>query len=301
MAIRIGCCGWQYEDWVGPFYEAGKRERRSGWLEYYGRFFDSVEIDSSYYSVPGRQTVDAWIAKGRRIGDFEFSLKMHQDVTHRRLVGHDADGAVALARDFEQNVLAPLGDNKLLGAAVIQLSPHFPLVDERLRSALPVLRDFLGGLDTGRYRYVAEFRHRSWLDPGQHELHPEALELLRDRNVAACVLDSPGFPVTRVQTADHAYLRFHGRNYDLWFAREKPEGDARLNRYDYLYPEHDLEPWVDRVEDIEERCRQVRIAFNNHGHAKAVSNALMFRRMLGLDAGKKQTSMPERVTLDSFK
>jgi len=300
MNVRIGCCGWQYDDWVGPFYEAGKRERRAEWLEFYGRYFDSVEIDSSYYSVPGRQTVDAWIAKGRRIGGFEFSLKMHQEVTHARLVGRDVAGAAAKAREFEQNILAPLDDSRLLGAVLLQLSPYFQRVDERLRSAMPVLKDFLGGLDTSRYRYVAEFRHRSWLDLQRKEVHPDALDVLRDRNVAVCVLDSPGFPATRAQTAGHAYVRFHGRNYDLWYAREKPEGDTRLNRYDYLYTESELRPWVDTVEDIEERCREVRIAFNNHGHAKAVQNALMFRRMLGLDAGKRLSEMPKRVTLDRF-
>jgi uncharacterized protein YecE (DUF72 family) len=300
MNLRIGCSGWQYDDWVGPFYEAGRRERRSEWLEFYGRFFNFVEVDSSYYSVPGRQTVEAWMAKGRRIGDFELSLKMHQEVTHARLVAHDAAGAVAKAREFEQNILAPLDDKKLLGAVLLQLSPYFVRVDERLRSAMPALKDFLGGLDTARYRYAVEFRHRSWLDLEKREIHPDALDVLRDRRVAVCVLDSPGFPATKAQTADHAYVRFHGRNYDLWYAREKPEGDTRLNRYDYLYTEEELEPWVDTVEDIEERCREVRIAFNNHGHAKAVKNALMFRRMLGVDAGGKQTVMPERVTLDRF-
>ncbi|MBM4248458.1 MAG: DUF72 domain-containing protein [Euryarchaeota archaeon] len=300
MKVRIGCCGWQYDDWVGPFYPPEARNRRAGWLEHYGRFFDSVEIDSTHYSVPGRRTVDAWVQKGRRIGNFEFSLKVHQEVTHGRLVALDAAGAAALARDFERDVLAPLDDARLLGAVLLQLSPHFRRVDDARGSSQAVLRDFLGGLDTGRYRYVVEFRHESWLDAGRREIHPGALDILRERKVAVCVLDSPGFPVTSAQTADTAYIRFHGQNRDIWFSREKPGGDTRLNRYDYLYSEEELGPWVDRVEDIERRCREVRIAFNNHGHAKAVRNALVFRRMLGGDAGGKETRMPERVTLDSF-
>jgi uncharacterized protein YecE (DUF72 family) len=300
MAARIGCCGWQYDDWIGPFYPPEMRERRSEWLEYYGKFFDSVEIDSSFYAVPGRQTVEAWLRKGKRIGDFELSVKMHQEVTHGRLVERNAAGALERARGFEKAICAPLADGGLLGVVLLQLSPYFQRVDGSLRSSMPALKELLGGLDTGRYRYVAEFRHKSWLDMDHKEIHPEALEALRDRNVAICVMDSPGFPATHAQTADHAYVRFHGRNYDLWYAKEKPEGDARINRYDYLYTEEELTPWVDEVEDIEERCRKVRIAFNNHGHAKAVKNALMFRRMLGIDAGKKETKIPERITLDRF-
>jgi len=300
MKVRVGCCGWQYDDWVGPFYPPEKKDRRSEWLEYYGRFFDSVEIDSSFYSVPGRQTVAAWLQKGKRIGDFEFSLKMHQDVTHGRMVEGNAAEAVRLAREFEHGICAPLDDGRLLGAVLLQLSPYFQRVDGTLRSSIPVLKEVLGGLDTGRYRYVVEFRHRSWLDMDRKEIHPDALEVLRDRGAAVCVLDSPGFPATRAQTAPHAYVRFHGRNYDLWYSREKPEGDQRLNRYDYLYAGSELEPWVEEVNDIEERCREVRIAFNNHGHAKAVQNGLQFRTMLGLEPGAKATKLPERVTLDRF-
>lgn len=300
MKVRIGCSGWQYDDWVGPFYPSGSRDRRAGWLEHYGRFFDMVEIDSTYYSVPGRRTVDAWVHKGRRIGDFEFSLKAHQEVTHGRLVERDAAGAVDRSRLFERDILAPLDDAGLLGAVLLQLSPYFRRVLDAKGSTTAVLSDFLGGLDTGRYRYAVEFRHGSWLDSGRGELHPEALDILRDRKVGVCVLDSPGFPATRAQTADAAYVRFHGKNRDIWFSRERPEGDTRLNRYDYLYTEEELWPWVDRVDDIERRCREVRIAFNNHGHAKAVRNALMFRRMLGVEAGDKLAAIPERVTLDSF-
>ncbi len=300
MVVHVGCCGWQYDDWIGPFYPPEKRGRKSEWLEYYGRFFDSAEIDSSFYAVPGRQTVEAWLRKGRRIGDFEFTVKMHQEVTHARLVEGNAAGALEKARGFEKNICAPLEDGHLLGAVLLQLSPYFQRVDGSLRSRMPALKELLGGLETDRYRYVVEFRHKSWLDMERKEVHSEALEALRDRRVAVCVMDSPGFPATHAQTADHAYVRFHGRNYDLWYAKEKPEGDIRINRYDYLYTEEELNPWVEEVENIEQRCREVRIAFNNHGHAKAVRNALMFRKMLGLDPGKKQTKIPEPMTLDRF-
>jgi uncharacterized protein YecE (DUF72 family) len=300
MNVRIGCCGWQYDDWVGPFYPPEKKERKGEWLEYYGRFFDCVEIDSSFYSIPGRHTVDAWIQKGKRIGDFEFSLKMHQDITHIKMVEGNAGDAVAKARDFERSVCAPLAENKLLGAVLLQLSPYFPMVGKDPRSNLPILKEVLEGLDTDNYRYVVEFRHRTWLDFGRKEIHPEVLALLRDRKAAVCILDGPGFPTTHAQTADHAYIRFHGRNADLWYKKEKPEGDTRINRYDYLYKEEELSPWVDELKSIEERARDVRVVFNNHGHAKAVQNGLQFRRMLGVEAPGKESAIPKKITLDSF-
>jgi len=319
MKVRIGCCGWQYDDWVGPFYPPEKKDRKGEWLEYYGRFFDCVEIDSSFYAVPGRHTVDAWIQKGMRIrsgfggpgappgsreragaGDFEFSIKMHQEITHAKMVDGNIGEAQARARDFERSVCAPLSDNGLLGAVLMQLSPYFRKTGKDLGSNLPVLKQVLGGLDTDKYRYVVEFRHRSWLDDSKKEMDPEALDILRARKAAVCILDGPGFPATHQQTADHAYIRFHGRNYDLWYKREKAGDDTRINRYDYLYKEEELNPWVGEVESIEERAREVRIVFNNHGHAKAVQNGLLFRKLLGVDAPGKESALPRKITLDSF-
>jgi uncharacterized protein YecE (DUF72 family) len=313
MGIRIGSCGWQYDDWVGPFYPPEKRDRKGEWLEYYGRFFDCVEIDSSFYSVPGRHTVDAWIKKGNRIrsgyggpgaprgaGDFEFSLKMNQDVTHLKMVEGSAGEAVARARDFETSVCRPLADNGLLGAVLLQLSPYFPMVGKDQRSNVPILQEILEGLATDKYRYVVEFRHRTWLNSARKEIAPEALELLRGRRAAVCILDGPGFPTTHAQTADHAYIRFHGRNEDIWYKKDKPEGDTRINRYDYLYKEEELNPWVDELRSIDERAREVRVVFNNHGHAKAVHNGLQLRKMLGVEAPGKESAIPKKITLDSF-
>jgi uncharacterized protein YecE (DUF72 family) len=121
--IRVGCCGWTYKDWIGPFYPQEISSQRGKWLEYYGEFFPTVEIDSTYYSVPGERTVAAWVAKGQRIGDFDFSLKMHRDVTHSKIL-RDAKEAARKAKEFEDGVITPLAENNLLGSVLIQLSPR---------------------------------------------------------------------------------------------------------------------------------------------------------------------------------
>jgi uncharacterized protein YecE (DUF72 family) len=72
------------------------------------------------------------------------------------------------------------------------------------------------------------------LDESRNEMDPEVLEILREKNVANVQVDGPGLPISKDQTADHAYVRFHGRNYDIWY-REEMEDDHRLDRYDYLY------------------------------------------------------------------
>ena len=68
------------------------------------------------------------------------------------------------------------------------------------------------------FDYAVEFRHRSWLDESKKDmdiyaavLYAAVLEALRERNVANVLIDGPGLHVGTEQTADHAYLRFHGR------------------------------------------------------------------------------------------
>lgn len=297
--IRVGCCGWTYKDWIGPFYPENMRGQRGKWLEYYGEFFLTVEIDSTYYSVPGERTVAAWIAKGHRIGDFDFSLKMHRDVTHSKIL-QDAEEAARKAVEFENGVISPLAENNLLGSVLIQLSPRFkrhgPPVDDNIET----LRVLLDALKVDEYNYVVEFRHRSWLDEGGKEYSEDLAEMLRERNVAVCIIDSPYFPGTKEATADHSYVRFHGRNFDIWWKKEKDVTDHRINRYDYLYSKEELDRWVSQLKEMDSRLDKTRVYFNNHGKAKAAKNGFYLMDELGIPHKKKEIQIREQFTLESF-
>jgi uncharacterized protein YecE (DUF72 family) len=50
MQYYIGCSGWSYSSWQGPFYP--KTIENSRWLKYYSSVFDYVEIDSTFYRIP---------------------------------------------------------------------------------------------------------------------------------------------------------------------------------------------------------------------------------------------------------
>ena len=50
-SVRVGTLGWSYEDWVGRFYPQ-KRPRGFDELAYLARFFDCVEVNSSFYRPP---------------------------------------------------------------------------------------------------------------------------------------------------------------------------------------------------------------------------------------------------------
>ena len=55
--IRIGACAWSFEDWREIFYPRDLPESR--WLEFYARYFPTVEIDSTFYAAPGADSVRA--------------------------------------------------------------------------------------------------------------------------------------------------------------------------------------------------------------------------------------------------
>lgn len=296
MALSIGCSGWSYDDWVGIFYPASLAKKRAEWLAYYGRFFPTVEINSTFYRVPNEDVVKAWIEKGLQIGKFDFSVKMPQEVTHKTIVDDAAEKAAAQVSSFEDICIRPLANAGVLGSVLIQLSPYFKATHQE---SFDKLRKLFEIVSSDRFSYSIEFRHRSWLNEKGTELKSDILDLLQEFGIANVIVDGPAFPITRSLTAGHAYVRFHGRNYDIWF-KEESEDDRRINRYDYLYTDEQMERWKPRIEELVHNAEIVRIYFNNHGMAKAAKNALFMMDLLGIPHEEKDVLIQDQKTLGEF-
>jgi uncharacterized protein YecE (DUF72 family) len=277
VPLLIGISGWSYEDWVGRFYPVNLAKKKEEWLRYYASYFSTVEINSSFYHPPNEFMVNGWIKKGVGLKGFEFSVKVPSQVTHDALVRRSGGSAGIQASAFEASCMRPLAENHLLGAALLQLSPYFKN-DEASQKAL---EETLGSLDTDRYRYAVEFRHRSWLEEGGERLDRRVFDILASRNVATVMVDGPSFPVVRENTADHAYVRMHGRNQDIWDDEDREE-DVRQSRYDYLYREEELKVWEADLVRMKEGVDQVRVYFNNNEKAKGIRNALQLMDLLGI-------------------
>ncbi|MDM7912621.1 MAG: DUF72 domain-containing protein, partial [Methanotrichaceae archaeon] len=202
MTILVGTSGWSYDDWVGRFYPIELANKKGEWFSYYAEYFNTVEINSTFYRLPGEFQVRSWIKKAPK--GFEYSVKMPQLVTHKALVDGDLNKAVFWATSFEKTCVKPLAEAGLLGCVLLQLSPYF----KNEGPALDILKGLLDAVSPEEYNYAVEFRHRSWLDESRKEVDPSTLEALRERNVANVLLDGPGLPITKEETADHAYVRF---------------------------------------------------------------------------------------------
>ncbi|HWQ18717.1 MAG TPA: DUF72 domain-containing protein [Methanotrichaceae archaeon] len=295
MTVLVGCSGWSYDDWVGRFYPLELAKKKGEWFDYYASYFTTVEINSTFYRPPGDFQVRSWIKKAKAKQNFEYSAKMPQMVTHKSMVNGDVKKSADMASSFERTCAKPLAEEGLLGCVLLQLSPYFKKDDQ----TISVLEGVLDSLSCDEHDYAVEFRNRTWLNRAGAELDPDVRDALSIRNVANVMIDSPGFPITREETADHSYIRFHGRNRDIWYKEEK-EDDYRLNRYDYLYDKKQLEAWVPRIRYAEIKAEKVRVYFNNHARSKAVRNAFLLMDMLLIEHKPKEIQLQDQYTLGSF-
>lgn len=240
--LFIGTSGWSYKHWTDIFYPANIKPAQ--YLEYYITKFDCVELNSSFYHLPRKTTVDGWL---RRTPDtFRFCLKLSRFITHqKRLV----DCEEALKRFFDL-----FEDMKMrLGPILIQLPPGLSY-DQSLIS------DFYDLLKAryNAYRFAVEVRHKSWITDN-------FFELLSRHGVAFVIADSGDrFPYYEAVTAGSVYLRFHGP--DALYASD--------------YGESDLRRYAEKILNWLGTDHEVWVFFNNDFHGFAVRNALRLKELV---------------------
>jgi uncharacterized protein YecE (DUF72 family) len=258
-AILIGPAGWSYPDWEGIVYPHIKPH---GFHEaaYLAQFFDTIEINTTYYSPPRPEVVKAWVDRVGFNPNFKFSAKLWKRFTHER------NANLRDEKTFKQS-LAPLVKGEKLGALLLQFPWSFKNTPENHVYLSGLIMQFM------EYPLVVEVRHSSWNKP-------EVFGWLADLGVGFCNIDQPVIgrslaPSARA-TAGVGYVRLHGRNYEHWFSEnEHPE-----ERYNYLYSQAELEPWAARVQNIAQQAEVVFVIANNHFQGKAVANALELMRLI---------------------
>jgi uncharacterized protein YecE (DUF72 family) len=283
--VRVGTAGWDYPDWRGVVYPA-KRSKQRDELEYLARFFDTVEVNASFYRPADPKAAAGWVRKVAGNPRFRFTAKLWRRFTHERSSAWTADDVRAARAAFD--VLQEAG---CLGAVLLQ----FPWSFKRDEASAEWLRDLLGAFSA--FPLAVEVRHTSWTEG-------DLVSELEERGVGIVNVDQPMFrrsiaPAARV-TGAIGYVRLHGRNYRDWF-REKATRDER---YDYLYTADELAPWVTRIREIAARpqTREVYAVTNNHVIGKAPANGAMIESML---SGRKVRVPPAlfaryRDTLEPF-
>jgi uncharacterized protein YecE (DUF72 family) len=259
VVIRVGPAGWSYKDWDGVVYPP-KKPKDFHPLTYLAQYFDTIEINSSFYGAPRPSTAKAWSERVHANHRFRFTAKLYQAFTHQRSATAQDE------HDFKTGI-APLMEAGRFGALLLQFPWSFRFVPDNRRYLLDVQNRFQ------EYPLVVEVRHASWA-------HPDVLDMLAEFNIGLANIDQPLFhkslkPGAEV-TTPVAYIRLHGRNYKNWFSEK---ADVR-ERYDYLYSFRELEPWIDRIQSVTWKSKDTFVVTNNHFEGKAVVNALEISAIL---------------------
>lgn len=258
--IRTGPAGWSYKDWEGVVYPQ-KPGSKFDPLAYLARFFDTIEINSSFYRPPTASTTSSWAKRVTHNPDFTFTAKLHRIFTHERGTATAED-----ERAFRvgMDVLADAGR---LGAILVQFPWSFKNSDEDRLYLTKLINRF------NDYPLVIEIRHASWNTPAIYE---ELSEL----GVGVCNIDQPIFKKSirpaALTTSPVGYVRLHGRNYQNWFREQAP----RDERYNYLYSIEELDPWITRIREVAKQAKETYVITNNHFLGKAVVNALEIKSVL---------------------
>jgi len=256
--LRFGCSGWDYQEWVGPFYRSTTESK----LAAYSRVFDTAEINSTFYRVPEKGMVLGWARYTH--DEFRFAAKVPQTVTHDRLCD------VALGADKELlaycEIMRPLLDAGKLGPLLLQLPPRLRFNESKLREFFAILPP--------EFTWALEPRNKAWMVE-------EAFDLLAAHNLAYTIVDEPLLPPTLRVTAKTAYVRWHGHGKDPW--------------YDYRYSDEELKVWVPKVQEVAARADEVFGFWNNHYHGYAPENCLQVLEMLGVELTPAQAGAARRI------
>jgi uncharacterized protein YecE (DUF72 family) len=182
-AVRIGTSGWEYRHWEGRFYP--RDLPRDQWLEHYAAEFETVELNNSFYRLPGADQFARW---GHRVArDFRFAVKASRYLTHVKRL---RDPAQPLERLWTR--ARHLGPR--LGPMLYQLPPRWKPDLERIAAFLAAVPDAAQAI---------EFRDRSWYGDATYRL-------LERARVAICLHDMAGSATEPRPVGPLVYIRFHG-------------------------------------------------------------------------------------------
>jgi uncharacterized protein YecE (DUF72 family) len=296
--ILVGTSSWADPGFVKEWYppKMAARER----LPWYSQRFAYVELNSSFYAVPDRNTVHKW-AKETPDG-FVFDVKAHRllsrhsaqveslppelrddaQTTGRGRVQLTPELEIALAERLVEET-APLAEAGKLGAYLIQLTPAFSPRRHKLEELDALVEAFRP------HRVAVELRNRNWVTDKHRD---DTLTWFADAGVAYVDVDAPPdehFSIMpsgldAVTSDGLAYLRLHGRNAEGYL-----KGGSVAERFGWRYDDEELEEVAERVHGLAERAGEVHVAFNNNRGDDAPTAAQRFRSLLGqAPAGEEQ-------------
>lgn len=248
LQLYIGCSGWSYSAWQGPFYPSNLENRH--WLSYYSKVFNYVEVDSTFYRIPQEFMVKNWARKTP--ADFRFTAKFPKVITHDKKFKN-----VEKDLTLFYHAMKPLKD-KLL-ALLIQFPPYLKITE-----GLEALKQYDFFFDDS-FRYTVEVRHPSWFSD-------LAYNFFSNNNICMTWNQLDKIQSPPIVTTDFVYLRLIGDRS----IKEDEFGRIQKDR------EQEMKYWSTKFGTVRKDEKDVKVgivAANNHYAGFGAATANMFRMM----------------------
>jgi uncharacterized protein YecE (DUF72 family) len=259
--LFTGTAGWSYKDWVGSFYPK-EQTKEFDWLKFYADYFNTVEVNSTYYTY-----ISPKVVEDKK--DFLFTVKLHQDFTHK----HDFNPEKVKAVKYNLNKLDNAGR---LGGLLIQFPYSFSLTKENANKVKELVDIF------SEYDKFLELRHNSWMIE-------RFFNFVSSNKSSLCTIDQPvigkAVEFNPLAVGSDLYIRFHGRNKKAWknsFGKmgQTQTYEEQSERYDYLYSPGELLEIDQKIKEVLDTVKRIFVIMNNHPHGNAVANALEMLHLL---------------------
>ncbi len=250
VKISLGCAGWDYNDWVGTFYP--KPLERHNHLEFYSNFFEIIEINSTFYNIPNKKTVNNWY--NQVAANFRFVVKVWQKITHNL---NDSDLDYLISQFFSQ--LSPLRDKVI--AYLLQFPPWFKFTEKHLKQL-----KFLSKELPSERKYIIELRDNSWF---KEEI---ITEIIDGSNFILGTTYMPGIKAYYLNNQDYYYIRLIGDRELSVFNRIQRNQEENIN---------DLLTNLQKLERLS-NVFEIFIIVNNHFQGNAPESINLLKKKLKL-------------------
>ena len=278
-SVSIGMGGWDLEPFNNVFYPPRPRKGFRK-LEYYSQFFDSVEVNATFYNTSlGPDHARRWLDDVSGNKDFIFTVKLFQGFTHTYTAAYSDVRSV-------HGLLEPLAAAGKMGGLLIQFPYSFTNINERRMYLMQLAKAFQP------HRLFVEVRHNSWNSPLMYNFFQEnKLHLVN--------VDLPGIkqhmPLTCQSWNGAAYFRMMGRNVMTWdrpFLKHHSGNYLVSDRYHYLYKDRELEHLLTLIEQMQQRSSTTFVVFHNDPQANSLVNGFQLRHMV---RHKQRVLVPENL------
>ena len=176
-----------------PKYQFPPEHQTSSRLTYYATFFNTIEVNSSFYKIPRASTLTRWTSSVAN--DFAFTFKLFREVTHCK----ELNFSPPVVEEFIQTINS-IGERK--GCLLIQFPPS--LRNEHVGQLDKLLSTVKTADPVNLWKVAVEFRFNGWYNQ-------EVFDLLEESGATLVLHDIPksATSMNKVSSA-FVYVRFHG-------------------------------------------------------------------------------------------